>query len=109
MSTTKLLINEILNSYYKLINDECLVRELDLVCDDDNYNLYELTHTNRLINEEHENLLNNFAQNVINTYSYKRLLLSHIGREPASAGRQFGYRLRDYRGRGWLIAKRHCT
>lgn len=61
MSTTKLLINQILDSYYKLINNDCLFEELELVCDDDNYNLYELTHTNRLINEDHENLLNNFG------------------------------------------------
>lgn len=61
MSTTKLLINEILNSYYRLIDNDYLVRELELVYDDDNYNLYELTHTNQIINSDHENLLNNFG------------------------------------------------
>lgn len=61
MSTTKLLINEILDDYHKLIDDDCLFIEFDLVCDDDNYNLYELTHTNRIINKDHENLLNKFG------------------------------------------------
>lgn len=61
MSTTKLLIDEILDDYQKIIDDDCLFIEFDLVCDDDNYNLYELTHTNQIINSDHENLLNNFG------------------------------------------------
>ena len=61
MSTTKLLIDKILNSYYRIINDDDLVRELELVYDDDNYNFYELTHTNCTFNKDHEHLLNNFG------------------------------------------------